>query len=218
MIEHRHIFKNAADLADGLAMAVADWITSAIASKDFAVLAVSGGTTPKPFFSSLSKIILDWSKVQITVVDERQVGEESERSNARLVKETLIQNQAAAAQFIPLYQNPNAANLARFDVAILGMGNDGHTASFFPGGDHLKQALDIDQQHSIIPMTAPGAGEPRLTFTLPRLLSARHLCLHIQGDDKLKVLDAALAGTDVNEMPVRAVLNSVKPTSLYWCP
>jgi 6-phosphogluconolactonase len=218
MIEQRRIFKTGDDLADALASDVADWLTSAIETKDFAVLAVSGGTTPKSFFASLSKIILDWSKVQVTLVDERQVSEDSDRSNARLVKAALMQNQAAAAQFIPLYQNPNAANLSRFDVAILGMGNDGHTASFFPGGDNLEAALNIDQPHAIIPMIAKGAGEPRLTFSLARLLAARHLCLHIQGDDKMKVLDAALAGTDQNEMPVRAVLHAPKPLSLYWCP
>ncbi len=218
MIETRRIFTTVAELADGLAIDVAGWLSSAIVTKDFAVLAVSGGSTPKSFFTALSKVKLEWTKVQITLVDERQVSEESERSNARLVKASLMQNEAAAAQFIPLYENPNAANLARFDVAILGMGNDGHTASFFPGGNHLAAALDIEQAHSIITMTAPGAGEPRLTYTLPRLLAARHLCLHIQGDDKMKVLDAALAGSDENEMPVRAVLHSAKPTTLYWCP
>ena len=218
MIETRRIFKSSSALAEGFAKDVAGWLQDAITARGFAVLAVSGGSTPKPFFQTLSKLKLDWKSVQITLVDERQVDEASPRSNAKLVKETLLQNESSAAQFIPLYQNPNAANLSRFDVAILGMGNDGHTASFFPGGDNLVAVLDVDQVHSIIPMTAPGAAEPRLTFTLPRLLTARKLCLHIQGDDKMKVLEAALAGTDSTEMPVRAVLNSPKPTTLYWCP
>ena len=190
----------------------------AIAARGFAVLAVSGGSTPKPFFQALSKLKLEWQYVQITLVDERQVDETSARSNAKLVKESLVQNEARAAQFVPLYQNPNASNLSRFDIVILGMGNDGHTASFFPGGDSLSAALDVNQVHSIIPMIALGAGEPRLTFTLPRLLAARKLCLHIQGDDKMKVLELALAGTDSAEMPVRAVLHAPKPTTLYWCP
>jgi 6-phosphogluconolactonase len=218
MIEVRREFNTAAKLADGLARDVADWLRSEIATKDFAVLAVSGGTTPKPFFSALSNMELDWSKVQITLVDERQVDESSPRSNAKLVRESLVQNKASEAQFVPLFENKNAANLARFDVAILGMGNDGHTASFFPGGNHLVQALKVDQPHSIVSMEAPGAGEPRLTYTLPRLLAARHLCLHIQGDDKMKVLEQALAGDDQTEMPVRAVLHAQKPISLYWCP
>lgn len=218
MIETERKFKTSLDLADALALDVADWITSAIAEHDYAVVAVSGGTTPKQFFTSLSKIHLDWAKVQITLVDERQVAETSLRSNAKLVKECLMQNEAAAGQFVPLYQNPNAANLSRFTVAILGMGNDGHIASFFPGGNHLKEALDVSQAHSIIEMKAEGAGEPRLTFTLPRLLAAKHVCLHIEGEDKMAVLNKALAGQDQFEMPIRAVLNSSKPLSLYWCP
>jgi 6-phosphogluconolactonase len=218
MLEYRHIFENAGALATQLARDVAQWLSSAIATKDFAVLAVSGGTTPKPFFEALSRSELDWSKVQITLVDERQVDELSPRSNAKLVRESLVQNKAAQAQFVPLFENPNASNLARFDVVILGMGNDGHTASFFPYGNHLTQALNVDQPHSIISMEAAGAGEPRLTFTLPRLLAARHLCLHIQGNDKMNVLEQALAGEDQSKMPVRAVLHAQKPVQLYWCP
>ncbi len=218
MIETRRSFKSSAKLAEALASDVAGWLVDAIAERGFAVLAVSGGTTPKPFFVALSHHKLEWKNVQITLVDERQVDETSPRSNAKLVKETLVQNEAAAAQFIPLYQNPNAANLSRFDVAILGMGNDGHTASFFPGGDNLAAALDIEQSHSIISMTAEGAGESRLTFTLPRLLTARKLCLHIQGADKMAVLEKALGGEDQTEMPVRAVLHAPKPLNLYWCP
>ena len=218
MIETRRSFKSSAKLAEALASDVAAWLTDAIAERGFAVLAVSGGSTPKPFFANLSRHKLDWKNVQITLVDERQVDETSPRSNAKLVKETLVQNEAASAQFIPLYQNPNAANLSRFDVAILGMGNDGHTASFFPGGDNLAAALDIEQSHSIISMIAEGAGESRLTFTLPRLLTARKLCLHIQGADKMAVLEKALVGDDQTEMPVRAVLHAPKPLNLYWCP
>lgn len=218
MIETKRLFKSAHKLSEALAKDVSGWLQSAIATKGYAVLAVSGGSTPKPFFTALSKAVLDWSKVQVTLVDERQVEEQSDRSNAKLVKENLMQGLAKAAQFVPLYQNPNAVNLSRFDVVILGMGNDGHTASFFPGGDNLQAALDINQSHSIIAMNAPNAGEPRLTFTLPRLLAARHLCLHIQGNDKMAVLEKALSSDDQLEMPVRAVLQSSKPLTLYWCP
>lgn len=218
MIDTRHDFKSGAELAKALAGDVATWLREAIAERGFAVLAVSGGSTPKPFFTSLSQHKLEWKNVQITLVDERQVDETSPRSNAKLVKESLVQNEASSAQFIPLYQNPNAANLSRFDVAILGMGNDGHTASFFPDGDNLSAALDLEQSHSLITMNAPGADEPRLTFTLPRLLTARKLCLHIQGADKMTVLEKALGGDDQSEMPVRAVLHAPKPLNLYWCP
>ncbi len=218
MIAERHIFDDGAQLAAAMATRVADLLREAIAVKGAAILAVSGGTTPKPFFHALSLLDMEWSKVKITLVDERQVPEDSPRSNAKLVKDTLLQNEAAAARFVPLFQSLAAAELGPFDIAILGMGNDGHTASFFPEGDNLAAALDPDGKRAIVEMTAPGAGEPRLTFTLPKLLVAQNLFLHIQGQDKMSVLDQALGGTDALEMPIRAVLNAKKPVELYWCP
>ncbi len=218
MIVNKLIFKESLELAETMAQDVAGWLKAALVAKNNALLAVSGGTTPKLFFAALSKQKLDWSKVTITLVDERQVPEDNPRSNARLVRDNLWCNEAAVAQFVPLYLNPLVRRIALFDVAILGMGDDGHTASFFPGGDNLAKAIDLTNSDAVIPMTAQGAGEPRLTFTLPRLLAAAHLCLHIQGQGKMQVLEKALTGTDALEMPVRAVLHSAKPLYLYWCP
>ncbi len=218
MIANQRIFEEGSALAGTLAQDVAGWLKAAIVAKGSAVIAVSGGTTPKPFFAALSKQELDWSKVTITLIDERQVPEDNPRSNARLVRDNLWCNEAAVAQFMPLYLNPLIGRIAPFDVAILGMGNDGHTASFFPDGDNLAKAIDKANSDAVIEMNAVGAGEPRLTFTLPRILAASHLCLHIQGQDKMQVLDKALAGTDKFEMPVRAVLHSTKPFDIYWCP
>ena len=218
MIANKRIFNSGAGLAEALAVDVAGWLQGAIVEKGSAVIAVSGGSTPKAFFNLLSTQKLDWSKVTITLVDERAVPEDNPRSNARLLRDNLWRNEAAAAQFVPLYLNPFIGRIAPFDVAILGMGNDGHTASFFPGGDHLAKAIDPTNLDAVIHMNAAGAGEPRLTFTLPRLLAAKHLCLHIQGQDKMQVLEKALAGQDQMEMPIRAVLHSTKPVDLYWCP
>jgi 6-phosphogluconolactonase len=218
MIANKCIFETGSGLAKALADDVANWLKEAISKNGSAVIAVSGGSTPKPFFAALSKQKLDWAKVTITLVDERQVPEDNPRSNARLVRDNLWCNEAAVAQFTPLYLNPLIGRLAPFDVAILGMGNDGHTASFFPGGDNLAKAIDKTNSDAVISMNAAGAGEPRLTFTLQRLLDAKHLCLHIQGQDKLQVLEQALAGKDELEMPVRAVLHSAKPLDIYWCP
>ena len=218
MISTRNMFANPADLAVSLANDVASSLRAAIAEKGTAVLAVSGGTTPQKFFEALSQAKLDWAKVSVTLVDERMVDETSPRSNARLVKQALIQNEAASARFVPLYQNPEAASLANFDVAILGMGNDGHTASFFPGGTTLAEAINPATAAALLEISAPGSGEPRLTFTLPKLLASAHLLLHVQGHDKWATLETALAGTDQMEMPVRAVLQSITPVQLYWCP
>ena len=218
MIEAEQIFDARDALADALANDVAAELRRAIAAKGRATLAVSGGSTPKLFFERLSQADLPWQRVMVTLVDERQVPETSERSNARLVRQHLLQNKAAAAQFVPLFENAEAAKALRFDVAVLGMGSDGHTASFFPEADRLKEAIDSGTSQRLIAITAPGAGEPRLTFTLPVLEASGRLALHIEGDDKKHVLDKALADGPEEDMPVRAVLRSATPITLYWCP
>lgn len=218
MIEAERIFEAREALAETLARDVADELSRAIAAKGKATLAVSGGSTPKLFFDRLSRIEIPWARVSVTLVDERQVPDTSERSNARLVREHLLKDKAAAATFIPLFDNPEAEKAPPFDVAILGMGNDGHTASFFPGGDRLAEALDADSSQRLIEITAPGAGEPRLTFTLPVLEAAGRLKLHIEGVEKKDVLRKALGQGAREDMPVRAVLRSAAPLTLYWCP
>jgi 6-phosphogluconolactonase len=217
MIETERLFADRERLAWNLAADVASVLRRQIAANGRAAIAVSGGTTPKLFLERLSGMDVPWSEVTVTLVDERQVPETSERSNARLVRETLLRNKATAARFVPLFENPRAVEIPPFDIVILGMGNDGHTASFFPGGDHLSEALDPATEKKIIAMNAPGAGEPRLTFTLPVLTDTGYLILHIEGAEKRKVLDLALADGPEAEMPVRAVLRSKTPMTLYWC-
>src|SRR5690606_24218232 len=103
-----------------------------------------------------------------------------------------------------------------FAAVILGMGNDGHTASFFPGGDTLDAALS--EEGPVLAIRAPGAGEPRVTFTLPRLLRTDGLYLHIEGEEKAEVLEQALGEGPVADMPIRAVLRSGQTVTVYWSP
>jgi 6-phosphogluconolactonase len=218
LISKRENFENRHALAEALADRVARGLSRAISRQGIAVLAVSGGTTPALFLERLSQQDISWEKVTITLVDERQVDETSPRSNARLVKQGLMQNKASLARFVPLFQNQNAAETLTLDVVVLGMGEDGHTASFFPGGDQLSAALDKKTKNQILPMQAPAAGEPRLTFTLAALLKAKVLCLHVEGLKKQDVLATAIAGTDVLDMPIRAVLQADHPLEIFWCP
>ena len=218
MIEAERIFEAREDLAQSLAQDVADELWRAIEAKGKATLAVSGGTTPKLFFDKLSRMDLPWQRVTVTLVDERQVPETSPRSNAALVRKMLMAGKAAKARFVPLFENEAEASGLSLDVVVLGMGNDGHTASFFPGGDALAVAIDPQTEKNIVPLNAPAAGEPRLTFTLPKLLAASTLCLHIEGTGKMKVLDEAVRGSDAQAMPIRAVLAAATPLDLYWCP
>lgn len=227
----RRSFAGKDELALALADAVATNLKAAVAARGAGTLAVSGGSTPSRFFAELGRRIdVEWSRVTITLVDERWVDEGSERSNARLVREKLLSGVAAAARFVPLYQGgevPTAASVAQasaaiaalgsLDAVVLGMGSDGHTASFFPGGDTLDQALTAEGP--VVDIRAPGAGEPRVTLTLARILAAQSLYLHIEGDEKLRVLDAALSPGAASDMPVRAVLHQDrKPVTIFWCP
>ncbi|MEQ1901959.1 MAG: 6-phosphogluconolactonase [Devosia sp.] len=227
----RRDFRDKQALADTLADTVAADLAAAVKARGTATLAVSGGSTPARFFAALScRDIVPWDRVTVTLVDERWVDETSERSNARLVKVNLLTGPAQRARFVPLYRGgatPDAAAITRtnkaldamgpLDVAILGMGNDGHTASFFPGGDTLTAALTADG--SAIAINAPGAGEPRVTLTLKRLLAARALYLHIEGEEKVQTLERAEAEGPVEAMPVRAILRQTQtPLTIFWCP
>ncbi|MGG7516309.1 6-phosphogluconolactonase [Allorhizobium undicola] len=224
-------FENGAALAAALAGRVASALSAAIAARGRAALAVSGGSTPKAFFEALSRMPLAWEKVYVTLVDERFVPEDNARSNHLLVKTHLLKAEAASARFVPLFHpqaNIDAAarvasleteTLYPFDVVILGMGTDGHTASFFPGGNHLAAALDLAAPRRVMTMEAAGAGEPRLTFSFSALADAGLLVLHIEGAEKKAVLEKALSGTDEAEMPIRAVLERApSKTDIYWAP
>lgn len=218
MISQRTDFENREALAIALADRVARGLSRAISRQGSAVLALSGGTTPALFFEHLSRENISWEKVTVTLVDERQVDESSPRSNAKLVKENLLKNNARSASFVPLFQNVDEAEKLTLDVVVLGMGEDSHTASFFPGGDHLAAALDRKSKDIITTMQAPAAGEPRLTYTLNALMKAKVLCLQIEGQKKHEVLETAMAGTDVMTMPIRAVLQADTPLEIFWCP
>lgn len=226
-----HRFDDGAQLASALAAAVARDLARGIAANGQALLAVSGGKTPLRFFQALSQQALAWANVVVSLVDERWVPPTDVRSNEALVRANLLQGPAAFARFVSLYTaaaatpeagaSTIAASIARLglplDALVLGMGEDGHTASFFPGGDHLAAAIDPDTNAVVLPMRAPGAGEPRITLTLPAILRSRAIYLHIEGERKRKVLEAARHAAST--YPVSTVLRNARaPVKVYWCP
>ncbi len=210
-------YPDRAVLAVDLAEVVADQLADAIEARGSASLAVPGGTTPGPFLMALSAQDIDWDKVSVMLTDERFVGEDSPRSNTRLLRETLLQGKAAVANLVPMVAkgaspedvldslmvglNPTLP----LDVVVLGMGEDMHTASLFPEADKLMEAL-ADDALALMPMRAEGAGEPRLTLTAPVLKAAKSVHLLITGAAKLDALQKALLEGPEAEAPVRVIL------------
>lgn len=213
-------YQDAIAQAEGLAALVATQLRAALGVKARATLAVPGGTTPGLFLRTLSGIDLDWGRVDVMLTDERFVPETSQRSNTRLLRETLLQGPAAAARMVPFYlpaDHPEevldqiASKLAKvlpIDVCVLGMGTDMHIASLFPGSDRLEDALRDDCQDLILAMRASGVPEPRLSLTAPVLSGAAHLHLLISGPEKLASLKEAEQTADVRLAPVRLVLDA----------
>ena len=219
-------------LAAALAHTVAAKLQSALQLREQAVLAVSGGTTPKLFLRELAQQPLDWTQITITLVDERWVPLAHPRSNEGALRTALQGHPAAAVRVVSLYNGAatpeealpeievRIAVLPPFDAVVLGMGTDGHTASFFADGDQLEAALDPHACAAVVSMRAASAGEPRISLSLSRLIDARALYLHIEGEAKLDVLEQALSGDDAGaHYPIRAVLTQTRsPLIAYWCP
>ncbi|MGM0767281.1 MAG: 6-phosphogluconolactonase [Pseudomonadota bacterium] len=215
-----------AELAD----AVAEVLRHRLAEAGQATLAVSGGSTPLPFFDALSAKDLDWARVVVVLTDERWVDEDDPASNTRLVRSALLQNNAADAKFLSLKQpgempgqglDAVKSKLAGLpwplDVLILGMGNDGHTASLFPDAPQLAFAMSPRCPDAAAAMTPPSQKHKRITLTRPVLSSAGFTALHLKGEDKLETLKQALQSPErVLEMPVRAFL--LPGLQVFWSP
>ncbi len=217
----RQAYPDRDTLMRDLAELVADQLRAAHAGKGRATLAVPGGTTPGPFLSALSEADLAWADVSVLPTDERLVSEQSPRSNARLIRETLLQNAAAVANLVPLHE-PLLGNLTArveaalpIDVLVLGMGADMHTASLFPGAPELAAALAEDAP-VLMKVTPPGQPEARLTLTAPTLRAAAVIHILITGAEKLAALETALADGPVAEAPVRAVLTAPCPVTVHY--
>lgn len=224
-------FRDRPALDAQMAEDVAAVLKAAIDARGAATLVVSGGSTPKGFFQALAGKAMNWSKVTVTLADDRWVSPDHSDSNDRLVREHLLRGHAKAANFIPLVTkdlHPQTAvdvvahelsHLGTLDVTILGMGGDGHFASLFPGSKTLEAGLAMDTASPVIAVDPPKAPHARMSMTLPRLLNSRHLLLHIVGDEKRAVLNEALTTKDPRNLPVAALMgNPVLEPQVYWAP
>lgn len=225
--------------AAALALEVADELRLAIQNRGKAVLSMSGGRSPVAMMQALSRCVLPWSEVTITLVDDRQVPQDHPASNAGLVHRHLRQNQAVTARWVtlvgaqgqPLPSTPaqwaqraetasqQLLSLGPADVVLLGMGTDGHFASIFPQADQCGLALDPTQAKACLSMRLdPLPAEApfhRLTQTLAHLKSARRWILSVAGAAKLGVLRQALSQAQPN-WPVTALLHPSNPPLTLW--
>lgn len=223
-------FNDREALADTLARDIAARLRLGLEQRERVSLVVSGGSTPVPLFRRLRTQSLPWTRVDVTLADERWVDAGHPDSNEALVRRELLQDNAAAATLVPLKSpedTPEAAAahcearlnaLSRpFEVVVLGMGKDGHFASLFPDTAALKSGLNMDAHALCVPCHPDLAPHPRMSLTLPALLNARHVILHITGEDKLGVLEQALDAPSAPEVPISALLHQKRvPIHVYW--
>ncbi|MEN5175047.1 6-phosphogluconolactonase [Brevundimonas diminuta] len=218
--------------AEAAANALAEALADALAAGGRALFAGSGGSTPSPIYARLSEADLDWAGVTATLVDERYVAETSPDSNAALLKRTLLTGRAAAARFAPLYSPAvtvdRAAAIASqalsaegrpLDAVLLGMGEDGHICSMFPGSPTLTTLLTPGLKPAVygVPAGRDGAAPPqeRLTLNLPWLVSARRLVLALTGAGKRAVFEREAAG-DPAVNPIAALIAANAPLEVFW--
>lgn len=217
----KHI-KSKADLSLKTAESIYLALKEALQKRGTASLMVSGGSSPLPVYEALSKMELDWKNVHIGLVDDRWVGRDSDGSNAASIQKTLFQNKAVSAKFIDLKTSHNLPKQSLettekalkdvpypFDVCVMGMGTDGHTASWFPNSKGLKAALDNETNSKVCAIDAtdcPGAGlyPHRISLTLPAVMNSKSIILYIPGPEKLTVFEGS-AGLSIFDAPVNAL-------------
>ena len=229
---HERRFDSVAALTGALAAEIAATLQGALAAGRGASLLVPGGHTPIPLFERLSGAQLDWSSVWVGLTDERWVDTHSSASNERLVREHLLRREAAEAHFVGLESAAADAHQAApqswsalaelprpFDFVLLGMGEDGHVASLFPGSPGLARALDLAAPPGCVAMTAPVPPHARISLNLRALLDSRRIVVMIAGPDKWATYQRARTRGPVAQMPVRALLAQQNvPVAVYWAP
>ncbi len=223
-------YDDAEEMAAAVAGDIGFIIESALDARGEALIAVPGGNTPLPIFQRLAKAELNWKKVTIVPTDDRLVPLTDERSNVRAIAQAFL---PAGARVFPITSDiadytlaGNSANAKLselkfpLDLAWLGVGEDGHTASIFAGPD-LEEALTAPNgRHAIgvmpdsLPPEAPVA---RVTLTRSAILSARTVLITVTGDAKKALLEQAIADGHSSKLPIGRVLaETEQPIDIHW--
>ena len=227
-----HLCTTPQEQIDRLVRTLADALAQDIAQRGRAVLAVSGGRSPIPLFQALARAPIDWPRVTLTLVDERLVPPDHADSNAALVRAHLLTGAAAQARFLPLVDD--ASDLAgcvdranaqfrdfaqHLTAALMGMGDDGHTASLFPGAAELPIGLSPDYPLPYLAVTPPHAAHTRISLSLAALLGAGRLLLSISGETKRAVFARASEPPPSPHLPIGYFIQQSKtPFDAYWAP
>jgi 6-phosphogluconolactonase len=228
-------FSSPEQMAARLSDLVAASIERAIAAQGIATIALSGGSTPAPLYQALAKRAADWPNVAVTLVDERLVPPSEKSSNEAFIRSNFLQGYAAKSRFVGLWNEAASLEVAAreaaarigslvrpFDVVVLGMGLDGHTASWFPHAQGLGPALADDA-----PLVAPvrarrsavtGDHVDRLTLSLRAIADARLIILMMTGADKRAAFESFAGPGAVEDAPVRAILRARPDIWTTWAP
>jgi 6-phosphogluconolactonase len=203
-------FNSKVQLEQSLCADLVKIIQQAIAQKGSAKILLSGGSSPIHLYELLSKCEIDWSKVIIGLVDERFVEPNNDFSNEKMIREKLIQNHASRATFYGMVENStdqmeNVKNIDstykvfynQLDLALLGMGEDGHTASLFPGDD-VSEKLLRSKRIGIYNTTSPNFPNDRITCSAEMLRQAENVFLMLSGEKKLNVFETS----SENQLPI----------------
>ncbi len=220
---------NSESLALDLCQCIGEILTEAIRKKGRASMAVSGGSTPIRLFKEFSLLSIDWTKIDLTLADDRWVDAKNTDSNELLVRTHLIKNKAAQVNFISLKNDAKTAKEGQiysekmlrkvtlpFDVIVLGMGSDGHTASLFPCSDELPEAMNLSNSNYLISTSPKTVPYERISLTARVILDSKNIFLHLNGSSKLHTLESAMEYKDPNKMPIYTFLKN--GLSIYWSP